>query len=1106
MNPDGDRKPGPADDELSAGQVVDDLYRVVRLIGRGGMGAVYESEDVRLERPVALKVLRSDVGRQLQADQRFVQEARLIAQIRSPHVATVYSVGTAPTGKTYIAMEYVEGESLGDLLDRERWLPLPRALRIVRRVAEALVEAHDRGIIHRDLKPDNILLTRIGSQEDFAKVVDFGLAKILESAGATTNAKLTQTRLVLGTPAYMSPEQAAGLDVGPESDLYSLSVIFYELITGFLPVDGEDPQSFLRAHQVQKPVPIGQRRPDLTFAPSVQAHFDRALIKKPQERFASAREFITALDELESSLANLKLRQSAPIPQRNWADVKNTTQPAIDALSERIERIKERPHLEILGIVSQSRSTLYQALDQIAAETNARTDQPVLIRVRVPRPGLRLPLACFFDEVRARAGVFDDDAAALARRKLLAWCQSVMPDQTARATQIAHLVGLFLQIEFPDSPHLTHAQTVPEVARLAGSTALSELLRALVGRTTLVLVIERVDHLSLTERRFVARLTRQLSGKSTVIVSGWVSPHDDPPPGLGEVISSQAIQRVDGGTPPNLDDLRDPTLRQLLAAATRIGDPIWPDLIAAATGIAIDQPLARLVAIGALRPLPTSRLSNQVEYVLGDVPTEIETSLASVAISVQRALQWIETRATPRPGVWAGRMGRALALVGDTLAAASRMRQAGEGARGVGALPEAVECFERARNLCLSARERLATRDGVVTLAETALPLTQGLLDMGRAEEAASRAAEGLESLRRLNGLTEEDWRKAGVPLLAAWADAEVQRGDAKSVIATVGDEVERLCRHLEDPTRIDVARLRLALGRAEWAESRVHMSLEIWLAALRDLPNEPPPRVVASLERRISAAYMVSGQGDEAVSHARRAVHAARDARDFVAEAESLRQLAIAHRDIGEYDEAEAQLTEAVIAVERVDRPRLGAELGALLSDVLLERGAVDEADAALAKTCRAFAALQDFSGLADALRRRGDIQLQRGIYTRAMAFAEESARQAAAARRIDLEIRAHLLGARAAAANGDSPAAHKELETAFNLITSDAPTRERADCLVVLGDLVEAGILTSDRRPSSLLREAEATYRAAGCANEAEALRRRLDTFSRATRPVPS
>lgn len=1098
-------------DELPPSSLVDNLYRIVRLIGRGGMGSVYEAEDIRLGRPVALKVLRSDLAKQLQADERFIQEAKILARIRSPFVATVYSIGATDQGRTYIAMEYIDGESLGDLLDRERWLPLPRAARICQRVCEALMEAHKLGIIHRDLKPDNILLTRVGSFDDYVKVVDLGLAKHMQPTHGTFNPRLTQQRLVVGTPAYMSPEQASGQDVGPQSDLYSLAVIFYEMITGYLPVDGETPHDFLRAHQLQAPVSLAHRRSDLVFPPQVDAFFRKVLAKSVAERPADARSYVQELDKLEGIAAESRTtrqtqqasRASAPRKVRKQA---SAISPTLDLLEERLDRAKDRVRLELIGVVSRTRAMLYEALDTFVTQLGDRADAPVVVRVRVPPAGERLPLACLFDEVRTRAGLFDDDTASVARRKLLAWVQGLMPDRPDRASQVAHLIGLFLRVEFPDSPHLSHARAVPEVARMAAGAALADALRGIAGRNTLVLILERADHFSETETTFLRRLVRQLGATPVLVVGGWVSRTDDVPAGLVGTIAPGSIARVPARDNTTLDKLVDAPSRRMLVAAVKLGTPLWPDLLAAACGGSAAPQIARLVAAGALRQMPSSRLSSQVEYMLGDFPDSLLTDALTEPLHVDRALAWLHGQAVVRPEQWAGRLALAEALAGDFVMAATHSRQAADIMRSLGALPEAIAQFEVSRSHGLALRDAGRRAEAATGLAEAAYGLSQCLSERGDGELASDRAREAIEELRQLPGLREEDWYRIGVPLLATWASAEAQCGRAPGAVAPLEAQIHLMLKSQLPRAAEQLPHVRLALGKCLRAQGSLRTALEVWTAALHGLPVLPQPVLTAELSMNISDAYRSLGEGDRAVAHARKALAAARDARNLIVEVEALRALALALRDIGELDDAEAQLGEALNALGRVDRQRLAAEVSVLLAAVLQARGAMDEADAALAKSCRSFAALPDLAGLSDALRQRGEIQMAHGIYTRAQAFAEEAARQAVLAVSVPLQVKALLLGARASAAAGDTRPVHTTMEEAFQLVAPDVPTLERADCMVVLADLLEAGVLTSDRVPASLLEEAMIIYREVDAEAEADRLQKRLKAMNGSRDPIPA
>ncbi len=1140
--------PRKDNDELPASSLVDNSYRIVRLIGRGGMGAVYEAEDIRLGRPVALKVLRSDLATQLQADERFVQEAKILARIRSPFMATVYSIGATEQGRTYIAMEYIDGESLGDLLDRERWLPVNRMVRIGQRVCEALMEAHKVGIIHRDLKPDNILLTKIGSVDDYVKVVDLGLAKHMapgNSAGYSP--RLTQARLVVGTPAYMSPEQAAGHDVGPSSDLYSLGVICYEMLCGFLPVDGESPQDFLRAHQLQPPVPLAKRRADLNFPPELDAFFARVLAKGVAERPVDARAFAEELEKLEGSLRQPQTRQVVvadtsprletikretfdsdeppPIPetpqrvgtpttQRNkqTASAKPVVQrekrpsgPTLDMLDDRLDRAKDRVRLEMVGLVSRSRAALYDAMDSFATHLGNRADAPVVVRLRVTPPDGRLPISCFFEEIRSRAGLFDDDSGSVARRKLLAWVQGLMPDRPDRASQVAHLIGLYLRVEFPDSPHLSHARAVPEVARQAACGALVDALRAIAGRNVLVLILDRAEHLTETETAFLRRLIRQLGATPVMVVAAWVAKTDEMPVGLTGTLAQGAVAAIPSREPSPIDvESLEPETHRALAAVVQLGAPLWPDLLEAATGVPAGAQIDRLVRANVLRQVPTSRLSNQAEYLLVEAPDAVPLGDLS-AISLKQAALWMQKQAEVRREPWTPRLAVLEATSGAAVMAAQHGRESADLMRALGALPEAISAYETSRLLCrtlyLSADVPAKEKSiAAYTMATTSLGLSQALRERGECQAASDRARESIEILRAMPGLAEDDWYAHGVPLLDAWAEAEAQCGRAQSTVAPLEAQIVALSRSTTKHAAAQLAHTQLALGRCLRAstpptdKTTLRKAVDVWTAALGSVAALHEPVMAAELAMELADTWRTLGDGLESVSHARRALAAARDARNLILEVEALRALALAPRDIGELDDAEAQLGEALNALGRVDRQRLAAEVLVLLSAVLQARGAMDEADAALAKACRAFAALPDLAGLSDALRQRGDIQMAHGIYTRAKAFAEEAVRQAVLANHDNLRLKALLLTARAGAAAGEPNAAHTAMEEAFQLVPGDVPTIERADCMVVLADLIEAGVLTSDRQPQSLLQEAENLYREISATSEAHRLAKRL------------
>jgi serine/threonine protein kinase/Flp pilus assembly protein TadD len=285
-------------------------YAIERELGRGGMATVYLAKDVRHDRPVALKVLHSDLAAALGAE-RFQREIRLAARLQHPHILSVHDSGDA-NGLLWFTMPYVEGESLRDRLRREKQLPLRDALRIAREAAEALEYAHQHGVVHRDIKPENILLTGKSSAGAWhALVADFGIARALGQADE--NDKLTQTGFSVGTPAYMSPEQGSGeRDLDGRTDIYSLGVVLYEMLAGEPPFSGPTAQAIMTRRFTETPRPLRSLRESVPEA--VEQAVNRALARTPADRYASAGQFAQALEDAArpSTLEGTTARSTAP--------------------------------------------------------------------------------------------------------------------------------------------------------------------------------------------------------------------------------------------------------------------------------------------------------------------------------------------------------------------------------------------------------------------------------------------------------------------------------------------------------------------------------------------------------------------------------------------------------------------------------------------------------------------------------------------------------------------------------------------------------------------------------------------------------------------------
>ena len=281
-------------------------YKIEAFLGKGGMGEVYRALDLRLQRPVALKLIRSDLTANPERMQRFVQEARAAAAVTHPAIAQIYDIDEFE-GTTFIAMEYIEGQTVSRLI-AGRELDLLAAVEIGFQVSEGLARAHKAHIIHRDIKSDNIMVTHDGH----TKLLDFGLAKLLEQenpySGGTGDKVLTQTKTmlqtlsgtVLGTIQYMSPEQARGQALDPRSDIFSLGIVIYEMVTGELPFKGESPLDTMHSIACEEVKPVTIVRKNLP--PQLHRIVSRCLRKRVEDRYPDAQALAADLKHLKQDI------------------------------------------------------------------------------------------------------------------------------------------------------------------------------------------------------------------------------------------------------------------------------------------------------------------------------------------------------------------------------------------------------------------------------------------------------------------------------------------------------------------------------------------------------------------------------------------------------------------------------------------------------------------------------------------------------------------------------------------------------------------------------------------------------------------------------------
>ncbi len=287
----------PPQDPL-VGTIATGRYRVLKLLGEGGMGRVYLAEHIAIEKRVALKVLRPEYAHKGDIVRRFQQEAISASRIKHPNVLDVFDFGQLENGCFYLAMEFLEGHDLADELGRRRTFDPVAGIRIALQICRALAAAHTNGVVHRDLKPENVFLQRTLDGEEVVKIVDFGIAQLRDKeqeALSSKHRRLTRTGMIFGTPEYMAPEQAEGHHADQRADIYALGVMLYEMFTGAVPFQGETFLGVLAKHLNEPPPPMNSVTHELYISPQLQAVIMKALVKKPTDRYSTMQEFGQAL-------------------------------------------------------------------------------------------------------------------------------------------------------------------------------------------------------------------------------------------------------------------------------------------------------------------------------------------------------------------------------------------------------------------------------------------------------------------------------------------------------------------------------------------------------------------------------------------------------------------------------------------------------------------------------------------------------------------------------------------------------------------------------------------------------------------------------------------
>jgi len=438
---------GEDDSGLRPGDLLDARYQIEDRIGEGGVGVVYRALQLKLHRRVAIKVLSEESDEEQRP--RFEREAITLAALSHPNIVSVQDYGHT-RGKPFLVMELLTGRTLREVIDAEGALAVPRALSLTREVLHALAYAHELGIVHRDLKPANLLVQALPSHEH-VKVLDFGFVKLLPGSYLDRGVQLSRVGFTFGTPAYMSPEHATGGNTDGRSDLYSLGVLLFEMLTGHKPFEGELPD--LIRHHLSTPVPwLTSRRPELAGRDDLQALIERSMAKVREERFANASEFLQAIDAILLAAAPATLAVSGAShakPVGMALEVRTLGRALQQFFAASAGIVKEKSGSLVERALAGRQARLSEGARRASAEIHART-VALLLWTKPQLARAQAELSRLLQQVQAR---FNSNVADGAKRPP-AVAAPALPEPVATKRKASPVATIVL-----DDP--THAVDVP---------------------------------------------------------------------------------------------------------------------------------------------------------------------------------------------------------------------------------------------------------------------------------------------------------------------------------------------------------------------------------------------------------------------------------------------------------------------------------------------------------------------------------------------------------------------------------------------------------------------------------------------------------------------